>query len=553
MGEVKAMRVQWVVDGVFGSDEIGYQASLASNRYRAILPAQALKARGVDVQFVPMSRWDFAAQTLDKADVIVIGKLAPGVEPRRLATLSERVLNAAQQAVQAGIAVVADFNDDHFDRPTVGNYWRTLAQICSLGVVGSDDMQRVLSQYSSRPAVVIGDPTGSPRGDPQVFRTSRQRWLRWPGSTALLNLIWYGNLNNWMPMQAWLDRMVVLAEHQPWLLRLVTTRDETLLGMVEQFNEQHGPRARLEFVEWNEAEQWRLVAASDAVLIPSDLAMQKKVVKTGNRLTDALHAGRYVVASPLPAYLPYADCVTLTDDPVAALQNFVAEPEQCLNRLVAGQTRVLKESSAEKVGGLWLGAFQQALNNRGAPGESSPPRALGQSGTRVKLNLGCGDKILPGFINVDVVTSRAGKEPDVICDLRELTPFADGSVDEVMAIHVVEHFWRWEIESVLREWLRVLKPGGLMILECPNLLTACQELLADPVKRSRQDGEGQRSMWVFYGDPAWKDPLMIHRWGYTPQSLAELMRDVGMMNVRQEPAQFKLREPRDMRIVAVKP
>jgi hypothetical protein len=59
-------------------------------------------------------------------------------------------------------------------------------------------------------------------------------------------------------------------------------------------------------------------------------------------------------------------------------------------------------------------------------------------------------------------------------------------------------------------------------------------------------------MWVFYGDPRWRDPLMVHRWGYTPRSLAKVMLQAGLVDVRQEPAQFKLREPRDMRIVGCK-
>ncbi|MFH1044955.1 MAG: methyltransferase domain-containing protein, partial [Pseudomonadota bacterium] len=62
-----------------------------------------------------------------------------------------------------------------------------------------------------------------------------------------------------------------------------------------------------------------------------------------------------------------------------------------------------------------------------------------------KLNLGCGDKILPGYLNVDVVESRRGFKPDVICDLHQLTPFEDNSVDEILSVHVVEHFWRWEV------------------------------------------------------------------------------------------------------------
>ena len=170
-----------------------------------------------------------------------------------------------------------------------------------------------------------------------------------------------------------------------------------------------------------------------------------------------------------------------------------------------------------------------------------------------KLNLGCGDKILPGYVNVDVAASRRGLKPDVLCDLHKLTSFEDNTVDEILSVHVVEHFWRWEVVDVLREWVRVLKPGGVMILECPNLVSACEELLQNPDIATGPGQEGQRSMWVFYGDPGWKDPLMIHRWGYSPRSLGQIMFEAGLVNLRQEPAQFKLREPRDMRIVGEKP
>jgi hypothetical protein len=92
-----------------------------------------------------------------------------------------------------------------------------------------------------------------------------------------------------------------------------------------------------------------------------------------------------------------------------------------------------------------------------------------------------------------------------------------------------------------------------MVLECPNLLSACQELIRNPDLASGPGAEGRRTMWVFYGDPAWKDPLMVHRWGYTPRSLADVMSEAGLVNIRQEPAQFKLREPRDMRVVGERP
>ncbi|MBA3590868.1 MAG: methyltransferase domain-containing protein [Methylibium sp.] len=224
---------------------------------------------------------------------------------------------------------------------------------------------------------------------------------------------------------------------------------------------------------------------------------------------------------------------------------------------LAARLNKLKRSVRKRIG--WLGGAvaDRAGRPEFAPrGEVAPDAANGtaSASTAVRLNLGCGDKLLPGYVNVDVAQARAGKSPDVLCDLRDLGVFESDSADEVMAIHVVEHFWRWEIEAVLREWVRVLKPGGTMVIECPNLKSACEAFLADPETGSRPDkAGGQSTMWVFYGDPQWQDPLMVHRWGYTPHSLRDLLASVGLVEVRQEAAQFKKREPRDMRIVGRKP
>lgn len=171
----------------------------------------------------------------------------------------------------------------------------------------------------------------------------------------------------------------------------------------------------------------------------------------------------------------------------------------------------------------------------------------------IKLNLGSGGSPLQGYINVDLAPERVGQVPDVVCDIRNLQVFGDDYADEIIAIHVIEHFWRWEVVDIVKEWTRVLKPGGTLILECPNLITACEEVLKDPNNASGPGPEGQRSMWCLYGDPQHKDPLMCHRWLYTPVSLGQVMFEAGLVDLRREAAQFKLRDPRDMRIVGVKP
>ncbi len=158
----------------------------------------------------------------------------------------------------------------------------------------------------------------------------------------------------------------------------------------------------------------------------------------------------------------------------------------------------------------------------------------------IRVNLGCGDKYLEGWVNVD----KGEWDKDVDADVREL-PFDEDYADEAMAIHVIEHFYAWEAPDVLEEWLRILKPGGKLIVECPDLQKTINHMangITDP----------QLTMWPLYGDPRYGDPLMCHKWGYTPNSLRKLMEYVGFKNVTEEPAQFKLKEVRDMRLVGYK-
>lgn len=51
-------------------------------------------------------------------------------------------------------------------------------------------------------------------------------------------------------------------------------------------------------------------------------------------------------------------------------------------------------------------------------------------------------------------------------DAARLPWFADGVLDFVYSSHLLEDFE--DTETPLREWLRVLKPGGRLVLFCPD-------------------------------------------------------------------------------------
>lgn len=167
----------------------------------------------------------------------------------------------------------------------------------------------------------------------------------------------------------------------------------------------------------------------------------------------------------------------------------------------------------------------------------------------MKLHLGCGGKILDGYVNVDAV-GRAGAQPDVVADIRDL-PYEDAVADEILSVHVIEHFHPHDAPPLLTEWTRVLKPGGRMVIECPNLLAAAAMLLAADAAGTAPDE--QMTLWAFFSSPnESRDPYQVHRWGYTPSTLSALMQRVGLVGIRREKPHFKFPK-RDMRIVGVKP
>lgn len=85
-----------------------------------------------------------------------------------------------------------------------------------------------------------------------------------------------------------------------------------------------------------------------------------------------------------------------------------------------------------------------------------------------KLNIGCGNKIMPGFVNLDIL-----ELPGVDCvSPADSLPFEKDRFDYVYACHILEHFSRHKIDSVLEEWVRVLKPGGMIRIAVPDFEAA---------------------------------------------------------------------------------
>jgi predicted SAM-dependent methyltransferase len=157
----------------------------------------------------------------------------------------------------------------------------------------------------------------------------------------------------------------------------------------------------------------------------------------------------------------------------------------------------------------------------------------------MKLNLCSGRKRFKGFTNVDFAPPA-----DVIHDLTKPLPFPDGEAEEIVCIHGFEHFYRYEADAILADWVRVLAPGGLLCLELPCL----DKVLG--IFNAAIDGGHELpehlTMWGLYGDPNHENPAMVHKWCYSKAEMMDMMKLHGLIATEGEP---QFHQPiRDMRI-----
>ena len=165
----------------------------------------------------------------------------------------------------------------------------------------------------------------------------------------------------------------------------------------------------------------------------------------------------------------------------------------------------------------------------------------------MKLNIGCGGRRFEGYTGVDAVARPAA---DIVAPAWAI-PLPDKSVEEILAVHLWEHFYLWECEKVIAEWIRLLRPNGRLVLELPDLLKCCRNVV-DRIEGKHPD---QLSMWGLYGDPRDEDQFMMHRWGWTPETISAFLRGKGFRQILIVVPLFHRagRELRDMRVEALWP
>ncbi len=149
-------------------------------------------------------------------------------------------------------------------------------------------------------------------------------------------------------------------------------------------------------------------------------------------------------------------------------------------------------------------------------------------------DIGCGNWS-PSGENVHITRFDLNPEvnPDVVCDVRAI-PEKNETFDVVYASHVLEHFFFWELQGLVKEWLRILKVGGEIIILVPNLEMAAHEVLKacgdetydagyahGMIYGTRDKNDSVDGHWAMKTDSA--DSTQIHKTGFIKPKLRQLL------------------------------
>jgi ubiquinone/menaquinone biosynthesis C-methylase UbiE len=155
----------------------------------------------------------------------------------------------------------------------------------------------------------------------------------------------------------------------------------------------------------------------------------------------------------------------------------------------------------------------------------------------LKLHLGCGANVLPGWVNTDM-------EPSPLVDYLDATkrfPFADNSFAAAFCEHLIEHMEKAQAQFLLQEVCRVLRPGGLFRVVTPSLENFARVAL-EPESAAAQKYLGFFRRYVSNPQADISDAINMlfyghgHRHIYRVNELAAMFQRAGFSEMRAMPA-----------------
>lgn len=163
------------------------------------------------------------------------------------------------------------------------------------------------------------------------------------------------------------------------------------------------------------------------------------------------------------------------------------------------------------------------------------------------LHVGCGvhtpEKLHENFrtpdwreVRLDINPAVA---PDIVASITDMSVVPEGSFEAVYSSHNLEHLYPHEAPLALAEFLRVLRPGGFLLLTLPDLTQAAEAIAAGREEETvLMTNRGPITpLDILYGFRpflARGNLYMAHNFAYTAGSLEKALNQAGFRDISVE-------------------
>ena len=187
--------------------------------------------------------------------------------------------------------------------------------------------------------------------------------------------------------------------------------------------------------------------------------------------------------------------------------------------------------------------------------DNDSPSAAGSAFVEPKivLNVGCGyaarQNLHPAFQGAEWQELRLdinpAVNPDIVCSMIDMSPVDSDSVDAIWSSHNLEHLHRHEVPTALAEFLRVLRPGGQLLMTLPDLQRVAELVANDALEDEAYSSPAGpiTPLDMIFGhiaSLARGNEYMAHRTGFTARTLNKLLIDAGFSGVILQRRDFAL-------------
>jgi SAM-dependent methyltransferase len=155
------------------------------------------------------------------------------------------------------------------------------------------------------------------------------------------------------------------------------------------------------------------------------------------------------------------------------------------------------------------------------------------------LHVGCGvlnKSDLKGFNNDNWKEIRFDIDkdvsPDIVGTMTDMKSVETASFDALYSAHNIEHIYPYQVPIALREFYRVLKEDGIVVIKCPDLQRVCEAVVQDKLLEPLYDSPGGpiSPIDALYG---WRARIeegkeyMAHKGGFTYSVLNGALYEAG--------------------------